>query len=234
MLIDSNYIYIQKVVAFLDIMGFKEIVEKSQLDDYSRMNLIKTLTDLQAQRFYGSIYLGKDNPKELISFSDSIVISYSVSKGTILDIIYDILWMQIELAQAGLLLRGGVTIGDVFHSGNVIVGPAMIKAFEMESKIAIYPRVIVDPILIEYAYNNPTDFHTKDESKELLLSWLCPCENNYYFTNYLGMDAELREDYMPFLDHLHNLIEKGLGSTDLNVKSKYEWMKKYFQEYKRA
>ena len=43
----------------------------------------------------------------------------------------------------GILLRGGITVGQLCHKDNIVYGPAMVEAYELESKSAIYPRVIV-------------------------------------------------------------------------------------------
>jgi hypothetical protein len=44
-----------------------------------------------------------------------------------------------------VLLRGAVTIGKVFHknTGDPAFGPALIEAYELESNIANYPRIIL-------------------------------------------------------------------------------------------
>jgi len=232
MSIDLNYKI--KAVAFLDILGFKSIVKKSE-DIQFREKLIKSLVELKGMEMSRENMAGVkfDYGKELTAFSDSIVISYDISNdGAIFNILYDIIFMQIDLIAMGLLLRGGITLGDVFHDGGVVVGPGMIKAYEMESKIAIYPRIIVDPILIDYAYKNPSFLHTKNEEKELVLNLLCPCENNYYYTDFLSMQAELGYEYNSFLSDVGKLIEEGLQSFDIGIQSKYEWLQKYFLKVK--
>ena len=42
-----------------------------------------------------------------------------------------------------MLVRGGVTIGKLHHSGGVVFGEAMVDAYRLESRVAIYPRVVV-------------------------------------------------------------------------------------------
>ncbi|MEN6325276.1 MAG: hypothetical protein ABFD18_03570 [Syntrophomonas sp.] len=223
--------YKTRAIAFLDVMGFKNIINKSQ-DMQFRSKLIESLIELKGMEHNRRNLAGMqfDYGKELTVFSDSIVISYDFSKeGAIFRILFDVIIMQIDLVAMGLLLRGGVTMGDVFHNGGVVVGPAMIKAYEMESKIAIYPRIIVDPILIDYAYENPSYLHTKDEEKEEVLSLLCPCENNYYYTDFLRMGNELGYEYNAFLNEVRRIIQNGL-QFDIGIRNKYEWLHKYFQE----
>jgi len=234
MTVDLNYKC--KAIAFFDIMGFKNIIKKSE-DIQFRVKLIESLVELKGMEYSRKNLAGIkfDYGKELTAFSDSIVISYDISNdGAIFSILFDIIFMQIDLVAMGLLLRGGVTLGEVFHDAGVVVGPAMIKAYEMESKIAIYPRIIVDPILIDYAYEHPSFSHSKDEEKEAVLGLLCPCENNHYYTNFLSMSSELEYEYNNFLNNVNKLIEQGLQSSDIGIKNKYEWLQKYYLEIKRA
>jgi hypothetical protein len=42
------------------------------------------------------------------------------------------------------LLRGGVAEGDIIHDEEGVFGPALIRAYELESRIAMFPRVVVD------------------------------------------------------------------------------------------
>lgn len=53
--------------------------------------------------------------------------------------------MQIAGALKGFLLRGGITIGEIVHDGECVFGPALNRAYELESQIAKYPRFVLDP-----------------------------------------------------------------------------------------
>jgi hypothetical protein len=43
----------------------------------------------------------------------------------------------------GFLIRGGVTIGNLYHAQGIVFGPAMVEAYELESRTAVYPRIVV-------------------------------------------------------------------------------------------
>src|SRR5262249_93729 len=45
----------------------------------------------------------------------------------------------------GLLVRGGLSRGKLYHSGQVVVGEAMVDAYYLESTLARNPRVVVSP-----------------------------------------------------------------------------------------
>lgn len=52
--------------------------------------------------------------------------------------------IQSHLATEGIFIRGGVTYGDIFYEKHRIFGPAMMRAYDLESQYADFPRVIVD------------------------------------------------------------------------------------------
>ena len=48
-----------------------------------------------------------------------------------------------------ILLRGGITLGDLFIDDTFVWGAALLAAYNIESSIALYPRVIIDDSLLK-------------------------------------------------------------------------------------
>ncbi len=137
--------YDEYYVAFLDVLGFKELVmsenKKSELDKY--FNLVS-----------GSILAIKNRkkPLESVLISDSVVLAYPKRSGVMDDLrelCFAVARIQYALAVNGFWLRGGISSGklSIEQSKNIVAGPALVKAYRLEN-IAVYPRVIVDPSLI--------------------------------------------------------------------------------------
>ncbi len=55
---------------------------------------------------------------------------------------------QIAAAMQGFLLRGGITVGQIIHDDECVFGPGLNRAYELESKIATYPRFVLDAELL--------------------------------------------------------------------------------------
>src|SRR5438105_1445070 len=53
----------------------------------------------------------------------------------------------------GMLVRGGVTIGKLYHSGGVVFGEALVDAYRLESRVAIYPRIAVSSRIYSHLPN---------------------------------------------------------------------------------
>ena len=78
-----------------------------------------------------------------------------------------------RLISNDILCRGAVTYGKLIHTKEMIFGPALVQAYETESKAALYPRIILSEDLINMAgsYYNKYAHTPKEEIeyvKELL------------------------------------------------------------------
>ena len=125
--------YEQRLILFLDFLGFKEIVEGT----VGTNNLDALLGAIDHLYEIGS------DDKDLYSsacattFSDLSASSYGVrEQSAVFNLLLDIAYAVIGLVNRGFLVRGAVTIGELVHTKKYLVGPAMVRAYEMESKEA--------------------------------------------------------------------------------------------------
>ena len=70
------------------------------------------------------------------TFSDNIVISTPVAEGNIPYFLQSMAVMQLMTTSLHFLLRGGISMGDIYHDEEVVFGPALNRAYELESKVA--------------------------------------------------------------------------------------------------
>lgn len=96
-------------------------------------------------------------PLDITQFSDSFVISCpSNNYGSCFLLLQCIYFIKIKFfSELGMMLRGGIALGQLLHEeGGALFGPAMNEAYGIESKLAIYPRVVIS----EDAYNHLRNF----------------------------------------------------------------------------
>lgn len=90
--------------------------------------------------------LSESFPLDITQFSDSFVISCpSDNYGSCLLLLQCIYFIKIKFFyDLGMMLRGGIALGQLIHEeGGALFGPAMNEAYGIESKLAIYPRVVI-------------------------------------------------------------------------------------------
>ena len=151
---NERYNYEERIVCFMDILAFKELID-STIDNgkevFKRTEFIKSLfsimiNELNNERLEIKLDNGQfDKTIKVTHFSDSIILSVSLKEESAL--FYTLNGLQfflLELLKHKVFIRGGITIGKLYHDGNTVFGPGLNHAYQLESKIAMNPRVIID------------------------------------------------------------------------------------------
>lgn len=133
-----NPSYERRVVVFYDVLGWRSQIEdagpdSSKIGDLRRLILAHSRV----------LRMPVKAPVNVGTFSDNIVISTPVNEH-ISYFLRAIAIMQLMTASLHFLLRGGIAVGDIYHDDEVVFGPALNRAYELESKVAVYPRIILD------------------------------------------------------------------------------------------
>lgn len=139
-------------VAFIDLLGTQAIMKNRENNLLNHMaEITKIAYDLVFQN--NSLKDIKGSLGTRI-FSDNIVMYIPVNKNDYA-IALQALCMYVGFFQYLLLklygyyVRGGLAIGDFFANDDFIYGQALNDAYNIESKLAIYPRIVVSNQIIE-------------------------------------------------------------------------------------
>jgi hypothetical protein len=212
--------YSSKYVAFLDLLGFRELVRRSGQDVLERHRLINALKLVRDTLC--------ENPSinlRFTYFSDSIVISAEYSPKALWQIFQSIELLTFNLLQYDILVRGGLTAGPAHHSKDFLFGTAVTGAYDLESKLAINPLVLLSPEVARETLELGPDF----------TQWLKEDGPNRYFVHYLMRYAE----YTPELEvgkvilthparRIVHYVAKRLVNDKGSVLTKAEWFEKYW------
>jgi len=140
----SKRMYDDRYVAFVDILGFTEIVRKTEHDTTDRRYdaLVKTLTEIGS---FDEETINESDDFKFQSFSDSVIMSTATTQNGLLHLLHLISNLSIHLlSNGGLLMRGAIAKGKLHHDQSVMFGPAFLAAYYTESHIAKYPRVVLN------------------------------------------------------------------------------------------
>jgi hypothetical protein len=222
--------YEDRIILFIDFLAFKEIVDETETDPKALRRLISAMNALAE--------IGDDRSMEsqrVSQFSDSIVVSYRVDETSgVFWLLMEMAWAVIDLAHRGYLLRGAVTRGPLFHSDRHVVGPAMVKAYLMESKVAKFPRVIIDPELLQLAREYRSEQHTPQEEEAYVRHFVKEDTDGQLFFDYVSWDSVVEyagaddEAYGPYLARLSAMVSKGLNHEEPSVVEKYLWLHRHY------
>jgi hypothetical protein len=207
--------YKEKIVAFIDILGFENIVRRLASDPdlfCALKSALKRIKDVEHE--------GRKHNLEVSVFSDSIVVT--AHKTEFLGLMNTVVWLQRELLQAGIFIRGGMAVGPVYHENGILFGEGMLSAYRLESKAAIYPRIVFSNQLAEID-PNVTSFVTEADSDSVRFI------NPFLFSMGPLFEEELAEktetNFMINLRKIKYHILQGIArSTEEDHLAKYMWM----------
>ena len=241
--LDETNIMKERFVAFLDILGFTEIVkgiESNHSSDNLDLKRIKSILNFMDEETTdpnycsglpvyvetedGLIEKELGDPK-LTYVSDCIIISAEPTLDGFKGLSRKIYKITAELAYDGVFCRGAITKGKLFHHDKVVFGSSYIKAYKLEEDKANFPRVIVDPDIIDF-------FELKEGQVPLEPAFYGKDKDGVYYQRYWtwylfppyagGFDNYL----MIVRDWIIKHIETFEGNS--RVQPKYLWLKDEF------
>ena len=223
--------YQNRICCFIDILGFKkhldQTIDSDGNDVVEKINSINSILEL-------SKTITKDHgiseSRVITYFSDSIVISYEFDEESQLFwSLLNLLYVSLELANKGYLTRGGVAIGKLIHNENVIFGPALVKAYNLESKISKFPRIIIDKEVINEGLKYHSKNHTLIEEEEYIMDIVTLDDDNIYYIDYIQKSSSEFDDveyYLyRFINNLKSNFFSNYESEPEDVKVKLNWLK---------
>ena len=141
------------MVSFVDILGFKNLIATS-----APQQILEILGQKNALRTYRWGAKKREDKTITYNFSDLIVNVTPLPDKFSLErkfsrIFYEVATLgfrQSRLAAQGIFVRGGITVGEIFAERQTIFGPALIDAYELESKYANWPIIAIDSAVIDW------------------------------------------------------------------------------------
>jgi hypothetical protein len=218
-----------KFVAFIDVMGFSNLVSRGSVKDLE--SYFMTVLDI-LQRI-------RRDKGEIQSFliSDSIILIAPPGLRSLQDLLIATKRIQSYLLSQKVLLRGAISHGEVFYDDkrNIIVGKGFIRAYQLEQE-AIFPRVIIDPQIIKIVGEDKSDFlrlvHSKlvnefDDRLVYTTSDHALISDDSLFVDYAA--RIVTSEKLNGLANVYATIMKNIYSEQ-KLYAKYMWLRDYFLE----
>ena len=257
--------YEECFVAFLDILGFKNKVFETKNNKSLLNHLIETLR-------FNQYFTTSDNKKindgrkiaiRSYFFSDSFVFFMKENDKDLPHLFLIIRYLQDRFWESDLCLRGAITKGNMYwpedKNENIILGPAMIDAYKLESQIAIYPRIILSDSLVDYINNHNIKAKPISNNPGKLKAFIRRGEDGVYFFDTLhphivrkqgekvkqyrkteqenrsftiSWNNNAKSNYGNIFIKVREIATNGIKNKDDRIKQKYEWLKSYSESWK--
>jgi hypothetical protein len=246
--------YQNRLVAFIDVLGFKNLVYSSSTEPINTYYsfLLSSFQTAVAKRNF-----------DFLLISDSIVIYSNDDIKSLSELIKLVCILQGGLLAKSIIVRGAISHGELFvdKANNIIVGTGLINAYNLEAQ-AKYPRVIIDRSIVSKYYGNsasavsnnivsglpyvtldsqnfcPLDYPYLNYGRvfitfgsnrplEVALNFL---KNNYYKNEQIEKFAWLRSHIITSLGEQIDFF-KSLDAPSRNEKYKLRRYTKYFADF---
>ena len=220
--------YSKQLVLFIDVLGTKNNCDEQLLRTFHQAykNAIYDVS-------FDNSFQNNDNLKIAI-FSDNVAIvdnceNYDLKEkqNVLHNMILFAITFQNDLLREGYLTRGGIAYGDCFIDNVMIMGQALIDAYMLESKLALYPRIIVSESLIkDFKF---LEYHERYLSKD---------KDEKYFVDYLLYTSKnesgfLARNYRFVKENIEKKREepKKQNVNKISIVDKYIWVKEKLDKY---
>lgn len=202
------------VIAYIDMLGTTSKIKAS-----SSGNALLQIKQIYEQMIgiYSTGAMADEHIKTKV-FSDNIIIARETS--TVDQTVSVNLGQMIGLAAAfqframisGWPVRGGITVGNLYMDDIFVWGTGLLRAYELESKIAITPRIVIDPNLESEILDKYTVHCWRKDAGLSIVNYLSMC----------GNEETMKAVRNPIIDLLKSSNEMTIG--------KIEWLKDDFNK----
>ena len=228
----------QYYIAYFDILGYKNFFEDKNNNALEFLQGVMAVCAKTKDEAYFNSHLFNADFK-VKTFSDNFIILLEPPGGVpdyhVLRIFSNLLsQLQFEfLEKQSILIRGGLTKGKAYIDDSIVFGDGLIKAVELESKTAIFPRIVLD----DDCFDNNTledlccnSFVAKDEDERYYIDYL-----GYAFSSPTIFEYERVRKAVASLVKKHGKFHrplkdpKKITDTEKTI-SKYAWLLCKFNE----
>ena len=223
-------------IAFLDILGFRSLIQTYGFEEIKK--IYNKILDFQVKPLIkANVY------QEINSYimSDSVVLYIAAElTDSFIALLDTCLQLQIKLLlnNPPIFLRGGIDKGLLYHQGNIIFGEGLIKAYTLESQLAVYPRIIFTKGIRDSARDNMARLGVFDYKPSLYKKDF----DELYYVNYLetfnylpslppGSVEEIEKFENRYYEKLLENIDEILSvEISKSIREKYCWVKQKVYE----
>ena len=167
--------------------------------------------------------------------------------GVVFHELSDLGHIQVNLLAKGVLVRGALTLGQITVDRDLVFGPGLARAYQLESKEARFPRIIVDPIVLTSLKESALlRAHSYEQEMEYIGRLILRDSDGTWFLDYLRYALDNADDnwqYGQFIRHHRTVVEAQLRETNAmdgrtregrNRKAKAAWLRKYHNRHVRT
>ncbi len=202
-------------VLFVDLLGVREMNMSQRAAGH--LVALHNAVGVMHRDFFG-----ESSRYRSAFFSDTLVLAAPIVRETddateVRALVRHARWLQNDLVAEGFFVRGGLSLGSLHFSDQVVFGPALVEAYDLESRAAVHPRIVLSLAAAE-----------SQRGKAGSSMLLCD-DDGQTFVDYLGAVVD-EPDGRPSLlrGHRDTVVDRLHGTRRHKRRwEKYRWLAEY-------
>jgi hypothetical protein len=151
--------YEPRYCAFVDILGFEELIKDLRHDDKQYLALRTALQTVHKPK--PATPESGEADFRAQSISDAVAISTAVNADGLRQLFLALETLALDLLESGHFIRGAIVKGGLYHDKQMVFGEALVDAFRLESTMVRYPRMMIR----REVFNDAVAYFAHDEWK---------------------------------------------------------------------
>jgi len=202
-------------VLFVDLLGVREM----NMSQRAAGNLVAlhNAVGVMHRDFFGT-----SSRYRSAFFSDTLVLAAPIVRETddateVRALVQHSRWLQNDLVAEGFFVRGGLSLGSLHVGDQLLFGPALVEAYDLESRAAVHPRIVLSRAAAESQRGTAGG------------SMLLGDDDGQTFVDYLGTAANSPHDPIPVLRGHRDIVAERLRASRRHKHrwEKYRWLADY-------
>lgn len=215
-------------IVSIDLLGMKKAIQ-SDIDD-SQLNSIRNIYRSWYKIFKDSYF----NHLKIRFFSDNFVIAIKATIPSAVDKLLEATaWICSHFLRCGYKPRGGVSKGRFYIDDIFLWGQGLVNAYLIESKKAIYPRIVIDKDVAAKATKHLADalIYQDNNDGKICLNYLRAFGGN---RDGWIEDIDLTLDQLNAeINKIQKLIDDGVDvEENKKILHKLQWLLEFAKENK--
>jgi len=165
-------------------------------------------------------------------FTDNVVLGYALWSGhgenEFGHALFQLLEFQLSVALQGHFVRGGWAVGKLFMNQNTVYGTALIDAYDLESKEADVPRILLSAEMKDFVFRHMAFHSEPPQCEHLMIDGKGAVMTNYLSETVVdgGVEWAMLEQHAKVITER---LTEHAGSE--RVRSKYLWLASYHNHF---
>lgn len=225
--------YENRLVAFIDILGFSKLIDRSVAEPGIVPWMVNVLDAIKSNEGLKEKFGKKlDVRIEFTAFSDCFVLSTRIPEDPVNTALYQVALICSLMLRAGVFVRGAIVEGMLFHRDNIVFGPGLLDAYNKEQKECVFPRIILSNDLVQ-RYEQEIQVPELGQYTKRWSPFLIRKDKDFFWYLDTIFTVPFSLENADEAEHLKLVkieIEKkiNLHEHDPKIFKKYVWVKDYF------